>query len=171
MGITIYSVPHTGTRFVQGFYTHCGVRTSRRHAGHPIPQHDDDKRVIPVRNPYECYLSWKYLHPGRDLEFMSLWGRLMWRSQEGAFFFPLDIKREDRQEMLLAAKLYSGNYTVDLSLIESFEWNPSNESGRPASACPEEIKKLLSFAYEWYEYYTKHWGKHEGYSEKGGFSL
>jgi len=159
MGITVYSVPHTGTRFVQSFYKHCGIKTSRRHVGYPIPQHDDDKRVIPVRNPYECYLSWQYLHPDRDLEFVALWGRLMWRSQEGAFFFPLDIEPEDRNEMLMKAREYDDNHITNFELIETFQWNPENESSRdPDLECPEEIQKHLSFAYEWYEHYTTNWG-------------
>ena len=157
MGIIIYSVPHTGTRFVKSFFCHCGIQEENRHVGRLIPRHDDDKIVIPVRNPYDCYLSWWYLNRDNDTELVGLWGKLVWRSREGAFFFPLDAK--DRDGVMSAAYKYAtGKETED---FKSFSWNPVSESGRDHSLeCPQYMKNSLSFAYEWYEYYTVNWGLH-----------
>ena len=164
MGPIIYSVPHTGTRFVQSFFTHCGIKTSRRHVGHKLigkgqTEVPDGPRIIPVRNPYDCYMSWHYLHPEKSLvDFVGLWGKLVWRSREGAFFFPLDIEEEHREQLMQEAPSYVGCYN-DIS-CKTFSWRPVNKSDRNRELeCPDEMKQALSFAHEWYEYYTVNWGQ------------
>ncbi len=162
MGIVVYSVPHTGTRFVQSFFEHCGIETTRRHVGQKVATHADDIRVIPVRNPYDSYLSWQYLHPGSELDFIGMWGKLVWKSKN-AFFFPLDIDPKKRVRMLCSA-LWNARSDILIDNIweakcRAFEWKPVSQSDRNRHLeCPDEIKRALSFAYEWYEYYTVNWG-------------
>lgn len=143
MNITIYSIPHTGTRFVESLFRLHGIRTSRRHVGHKLA-HDDGLKVVPVRNPYDCYVSHCHRHPGRltDAEFVALWGRMIWKS-EGALFFPLDTK--DRNGLIRHA-LRKVGYDGE---IKDFEWKAINTSTHD-NVFPEHMKLALSFAYEWY---------------------
>jgi len=106
-------------------------------------------------------LSWHHQHPEWPLHSqMAYWGRMIWRSREGAFFFPLDVKEDVRLPLLREALSYADK-DADPSIVETFEWKPVSMSGRDSSLkCSDDIKKLMSFAYEWYEYYTEHWGAH-----------
>jgi hypothetical protein len=148
MNITIYSIPHSGTRFVESFFRHCGVMTSRRHVGYKLVGKDgvvpDGHRIIPIRNPYQCYMSNLYRRRAKfsDAEFIGYWGKLMLR--EG-FHFPIETK--NRLGVMRAALDYVGRDGP----IETFQWEPVNTSNRPRdSEPPENIKKALDFAMEWY---------------------
>ena len=152
MQVAIYSIPHTGTRFVSEFLRHCGVVYSRQHVTDPAPF--EKKWVVPVRNPYECYLSHRHKNPPQgDAEFLSLWGRLMYELQgREVFYVPLDIDPARRHGMLKRLLEFC---EVERD-IYSFEWQWIGKSNRDRSlTVPDDMLEYLKFAYEWYEDKTR----------------
>lgn len=161
MRVGIYSIPATGTRFVSEYLRYIGADYSRRHVGDPPPC-PEWRRILPVRNPYDCYLSHKHKgHTRSDAEFVSKWGSYIWRTQwMDAFYFPLDVPEANRLIMLQQCAQFCG-IEPDLNKIWDFEWKQVGKSERDRSKeVPEEIRNQLKFAHEWYEHYTVFWGKH-----------
>ena len=161
--ITVYSIPHTGTMFAMAYLNFLEMPYHQRHAGEPMTR-PEKKRIIPVRNPYDCYLSHQYENEYnyRDEDFISLWATFIWRTEHmDCFYFPLDVGVNHRFKMLMALAEFVGS-CVKWNVIKEFEWGTyDSESIRDRSLeCPDNMKGYLGFAHEWYKHYTQRWGCH-----------
>jgi len=160
MRVGLYSIPATGTRFVASALRHLGADYSRRHVGDVI-RIPEWLRVLPVRNPYDCYCS--HMHHGHsktDAEFISKWAYYIWRTQwMDAFYFPLDVPEDNRRGVLQSLMSFCG-LERDMSLIDSFQWEVI---GKTEHDLDGEIHGL-GFAKEWYDHYTLYWGVHMRHS-------
>jgi hypothetical protein len=166
MRIGLYSIPATGTRFVASALSHIGADFSRRHVGYmpPVPEW---RRVLPVRDPYECYLS--HMHHGyskTDSEFVSKWASYLWRTQwMDAFYFPIDTIPHNRQVVIQSLMTFCGK-SFDGDVIDSFVWKNEHASDRDRELeVPEHVKHQLAFAKEWHKHYTLFWGAKHRHAE------
>ena len=163
MRLCVYTIPHTGTRFVTHFLKACGIKYNQRHVASPrtIPEW---RHILTVRHPYKCYLTYKYRFPSNsDENFVALWGHYIWRTQwMDAFYLPLEVPEEHRRDML--AKLMSFcNETQNFDIIDPWceKWEKVGKSDRDrAKEIPRHMVAPLEFACEWYEHYKRHWGMH-----------
>ena len=106
----------------------------------PINWPGDGLKVIPVRNPYDAWLS----STVSANHFIGLWHELI--STRG-FFFPIETENRD---LMVRAIEFIGE-EPDLEKILSYPWKPVNMSARDRSLeCSEEMKERLKFAYDWY---------------------
>ena len=138
----IYSIPHTGTRFVRAFFQYQGFAPEYVHAGSAIT--DDLLLVIPKRSPLDCYYS-HASEPGFDLgRFVGWWHELIFRSQqENAFAFPIAQKSE-------AVELAVCEF-VDIPHLPGFDWQPvgaTNGSKNPKDY--PDVSIAMRFAMNWY---------------------
>jgi hypothetical protein len=165
MKTVIYSIQHTGTRFTKRFFSEHGTPLVHRHIRDPKEQ-EEHRRIIPVRNPYDCLLSWRRRRKKHFdfVSFVSLWGEYIMRTENmDAYYFPLDVRKTRRQHMLLHALNFAG-FHQNRTIIKSYgeEWRPVSPSVRPEDRAkevvPEKMIEPLKFAYEWYEHYTKNYG-------------
>jgi hypothetical protein len=154
MRVGLYSIPATGTRFVASALSHLGADFSRRHVG-VLPSVPEWRRIIPVRNPYDCYQS--HMHHGfsdTDAEFIEKWANYLWRTQwMDAFYFPLDVPECNRAIVIQSLSDFCG-LERDMDLINSFEWKTIGKTEDKKEFEPPN----LEFAVEWYKHYTLHWG-------------
>ncbi len=154
MRIGLYSIPATGTNFVQSALAHIGADFTRRHVGQPMSR-PEWRRVLPVRNPYDCYQS--HMHHGyskSDAEFITKWAAYMWRTQwMDAFYFPLDVAICNREIVLQSLMDFCG-VERNMDLIDSFDWKPVYVTEDKREFEPPD----LEFAEEWHKHYTLHWG-------------
>jgi len=168
MRLGSYTIPHTGTRFVNGFMRKHGIKFSHRHVAAPrtVPEW---RHILTVRNPYDAYLTHRHRYPSNsDVNFVAMWGHYIWRTQwQDAFYFALDVPPENRRVMVQNLVMFCG-YTPNWEIIDEFvdAWKPIGESGRDRSEeVPEHMIKPLEFAYEWYKHYTVFWGPQFRFSD------
>jgi len=132
----IWSIPGTGTRFVQSFFHYQGVAPEYFHAGSQIP---DIRLVIPLRHPIDCYQT--NVHRGNfDMaQFIGWWHELIFRAVD-AFIFPIEQKREQIER--------SACEFVGIPYREGFPWVPvgTSEHDRDRPDVPE-----LAFAVDWFD--------------------
>jgi hypothetical protein len=123
VNVTIVSMPHSGTRFVESFFLHCGLKVSRRHVGEwPKNWPGDGLRVIPVRDREKIWASTKRLQPQVSRKrFIELWEEL--ESLEG-YRFPIEVPNV---EVLSGALDYVG---LPHDRMDGFVWKPVNVSNR-----------------------------------------
>lgn len=160
----LYTIPHTGTRFVAKFLRHHGLEFNQRHVSceKKVPEW---RHILTVRDPYKCYLTHKRRFPEklRDANFVALWGHYIWRTQwQEAFYVPLDIDPGYRQKMLVDLIMFC-NGTPDMEFIRKYaeEWpKVGHVEPKDFESIPEHLVTCLEFAYEWYRYYTDNWGAH-----------
>lgn len=76
-----------------------------------------------------------------------------------AFYVALDA--EDRYRMMTDLVMWCGG-TPDREIIKPFcdEWKSVRSTKEKGEQVPEYMIKPLEFAHEWYEFYTKNWGKY-----------
>jgi hypothetical protein len=158
--VTVYSIPHTGTKFACKFLHIHKISHTNRHydrKGGIYEKSIDWKYIVPVRNPYLCYASFIARdHKVTDLQFLSMWARfIFFTSMSHVFYFPLDVK--NRNQLLTTCVLYCGE-EPNREIIENFSWNPVGENmTKEPGPCPQHMKDALKFAHEWYEHWTEHW--------------
>lgn len=157
----VYTIPHTGTRFVTSFLKECGIEHNQRHVASPrtVPEW---RRILTVRHPYDCYLTRKHRMPSEsDESFIAMWGHYIWRTQwMDAFYVALDIPEENRRGMMQMLMTFC-NETPDFDVIDPWceAWKPVGESDRDRDEMiPEHMVAPLAFACEWYRHYTLNFG-------------
>ncbi len=154
--VMAYSVPFSGTRFTLGYLNHIEARHRQKHVEEKAPA---AALVVPVRNPFDTYLS----HTSKPKpEFSESWlisqfATLIWQAEraERAFYFPLDV--EDRRAMLEACCEFARGKPA---LISSFVWQvvgASNLIAPKDEYVPTYMRRRLQFAFEWYRYRTENW--------------
>jgi len=161
--VGLYTIQATGTRFVSRFLEHIGAIYSRRHIDDPQPCFGL-RRIVTVRDPIDLYLSHKgRLEPRKytrsDLEFVSVFAEYIWNtSQMEAFYFPLDIDPQYRQQLLAECAAFCGR-----EYAEDFLWSNDEASGCANNAeISDEMRRHLQFAVNWYSQYTVFWGTRNG---------
>lgn len=151
----LYSIPHTGTRFVDGLLRYVGANVTQQHvldAGAPA-----GPLIVPVRHPYDCWLSHSTHPKGRFSEgwFLSQWGTLIWQTERHPkrLFFPLDVA--DREALIAATLDFVGRPGQDL---RKWSWVPVGASTRDKDTeVPTYMKERMNFAVDWYRYRTENW--------------
>ena len=164
--IYLRTIPHTGTRFVIAFLDYLGVKYQQWHIGWPPPFNYiefDDKRVpldnvprtpetryiVTVRNPHHTWES--LIHDGRTWSSTCLewYNELIefCKSREMVFVLPLDSQY--KQQALTDLAEFCG-----VEYDGGFSWENVKPSGCQHGDCPEDVKKQLSGAYQWYKRHT-----------------
>lgn len=178
--IELYTIQRTGTRFVIQLVkdilranfvrnkraaftrTHCRPKSESAWCE---PAHDEARFIITVRNPYDCYLTWQRVQEDptkRPEKFVGCWAHYIWRTSQfrEAFYFALDTP--DRRGMLSAFAEFIGAEDDEKLDWYAETWPKvgSNKAGKNIEESrPTNLDPYLQFAYEWYEFYTKNWGK------------
>lgn len=116
---TIYSIPHTGTHFLDKLLTDHGVNLYRSVHITGDPEVEDWERlIVPLRHPLKVAQSWSNR---QDRKGPSAWKQWVpaWTQLAGlrAFFFPIDA--EDRNKRLKDLSEYVGVH------LET-DWTPEN---------------------------------------------
>jgi len=167
LDIYLRTIPHTGTRFVMTLLNYLGVKHQQWHIGWPPPYNYidfDDKRVpldnvprtpetryiVTARNPYHTWESLKF--DGRTW-FMTC---LEWydelvafcKSKERVFVLPLDAP--DKQQAITDLAEFCG-----VEYDGGFTWEADHPSGCQHGDCPDDVKKQLHGAYQWYSHHTE----------------
>jgi len=146
--VSLYTIPHTGTRFVSNYLRHIGANYSRRHAG-DTPPCPEGPLIVTVRHPYAVYMSHRYSYPEQtDAEFIRLYDLFFAEIKyKEAFYFPLDTK--DREGTLKALAEYAWCDHKD------FPWEPVGRTKRDRTLpVPEHMKEALQAARSWYKLHT-----------------
>jgi hypothetical protein len=170
----IYTIPHTGTRFIKQFFSDQDIVVRHRHV-HELPYGAEWKRIIVVRNPYDCWRSWTRRRgpiDGREgkfttLEFVSTWAEYIMRTEhQSAFYIPLDIDPTRRVITMVHMMRYLG-IEPDHSFVVQYcnDWRPIGPSmtdeERQRMDVPDDVYDALGFAFEWYVYYTENPGVYQ----------
>ena len=137
----VYSIPHTGTRFVLSFFKYQGFMPNYDHVGGTVA---DIALVIPKRHPYQCYESHS-IKPGFDLgRFIGWWHELIWRAkQQDSIVFPIEQRSEETEQQVCEF--------VGIPWHGGFPWVPVGSSGRDRSSKRYlEVAEHLQFAVDWY---------------------
>jgi len=138
----IYSVPHTGTRFVQSFFNYQGFAPDLCHAGQSIT--DNLLLVIPQRHPYECYQSHCQKSGFDFARFIGWWHELIFRAENSeSFLFPIEEKSEATERKACEF--------VDIPYAKGFPWVRVGASDREREAKDYlSVARHLQFAVDWY---------------------
>jgi len=171
------TIPHTGTRFVMSILNYLGVGHQQWHFGWPDPPEYiqfDDKRVplyvvprvtgatkyiVTARNPYHTWESLEFNGGRRSdkrersirtTEQLSAWhGELEAWCDSSELVFVLSLDTTDQQQELTDLAQFCGvEYDGD------FVWEIDSPSGCQHGDCPEDVKKQLHGAYQWYSHHT-----------------
>jgi len=160
------TVPHTGTRFVLEFLNYLGVKHQQWHIGWPtpfgymefddgrvyldnVPRTPETRYIVTARNPYETWESLEF--DGRT------WFKtcLEWYDDLIAFcaskewVFVLSLDTPDQQQALTDLAEFCG-----VEYDGGFTWERVKTSGCQHGDCPEDVKKQLYGAHQWYRDHT-----------------
>lgn len=156
MRLGLYTIPHTGTRFVHDILRKHKIYIKQRHVAAPqtCPEW---RRVLTVRHPHDCYLTHRRRFPNNtDENFVAMWGHYIWRTQwMDAFYFALDVIPDNRVIMLQQLISFC-NATPNFDIIYAIaeEWPKVGTTKKEEEEFPEHMIKPLEFAVEWYNHYT-----------------
>lgn len=156
--IGLYTIPHSGTRFVSTFLRKADVDFTQRHVADPKTR-PEWRHVLTVRHPYEVYKTFVHRMPdNNDVNFVAMWGHYIWRTQwMDAFYFPLDISQDRRRDLLRRLMMFCGS-PMPFEIMDDFEWKSVGASGKPDIDIPPHMIKPLEFAVQWYKHYTVNHG-------------
>ena len=126
MRVDLFSVPHTGTHFVQSLLKRYGVETDLRHYGDGvIPR--NEVIVSPLRDPWMCWVT--HYSRGRTLDqFYEAWIEFNRYAQNpNVYLLPLDTNNRET---------YLANLSKRLNKRLSTNWIPVSGGERKK---PDEI--------------------------------
>ena len=158
--VGLYTIPHTGTRFVMEILRHLGADVNQRHVNCDpvVPEH---RKVLTLRHPHKVYLTHQYKYVKKtETEFISMYLEYLFRTEHmDAFYFPLEGAEDNREGVIQRLQAWCGLPT-DYDKVRAFEWKTVGASGRPETEVPPEMVEALKPAVEWYEHYMLNWGPH-----------
>jgi|TARA_R100000501_G_C2617966_1_gene111452 hypothetical protein len=111
--VNIYSIPHTGTHFVQRLL---GVKAKHVEGW----KKTDELIILPIRDPWTTYVTW--VSRGRDQDFKEKWFLLneIYETQD-TLVLPIDTKDREMQLSKISARIGKDLET---------DWKPINNGPR-----------------------------------------
>lgn len=152
--IYLRTIPHTGTRFVASILDYLGVRYKQWHFGWPeplgvVPRTSETRYIVTARNPYDTWESLEFDGRTWGTTCLDWYDELLSFCESMASVFVLSLDVSDRQQAITDLAAFCG-----VEYNGGFTWEINNRSGCQHGDCPNDVKKTLHGAYQWYGHHT-----------------